>query len=254
MTRPSNETAATAALSSAFERVNHWIFDLDNTLYPADCHLFHQIDSRMSQFIQTTLDMPPDEARRLQKAYYVQYGTTLSGLMIEHAIKPGDFLDFVHDIDVSGVPENDALARHISALPGPKYIFTNGSVAHAENVIGKIGLSGLFTDIFDIAAADYTPKPHDDAYHRFLRRTNVKPTEAAMFEDLAHNLTAPHELGMTTVLVCSDAQWMDDEPAEKRPARIGEDGGFDDVDHVHHVTHDITDFLGDVVTATNANR
>ena len=239
------EASARRAGPSALARTETWIFDLDNTLYPADCHLFRQIDARMAEFIEQLLDLDRTDARRLQKDYYVQYGTTLSGLMREHGVSPHDFMDFVHDIDVSHVPENPDLAAHIRRLPGAKYIFTNGSVAHAENVIGKIGLADLFDDIFDIEAADFTPKPHADAYHRFLRRTAIRARSAAMFEDLAHNLAAPHELGMATVLVQSDAAWMHDEPAAKRPARLGEDAA----DHVHHVTDDLTAFLGEVVAA-----
>jgi len=229
---------------SGFDHVDHWIFDLDNTLYPAECHLFAQIDARMAAFIERVLTVDAATARRIQKDYYVRYGTTLSGLMREHAVAPEEFLGFVHDIDVSAVPENPDLAAHIAALPGEKFIFTNGSVAHAENVIGKIGLDGLFNDIFDIKAAEFTPKPHEAAYQRFIGEAGLDPRRAAMFEDLAHNLAAPHAMGMTTVLVYSAADWMADEPEEKRPARPGERH-----DHVHHVTDDLTFFLGETAAS-----
>ena len=221
-----------------WREIEHWVFDLDNTLYPAHCNLFQQIDQRMASFIETEIGLDNSAARRLQKDYYARYGTTLSGLMQEHAIPPEQFLSYVHDIDVSVVPANPALADAINALPGQKHIFTNGSVRHAENVLSKIGLSGLFNDIFDIAAADFTPKPHLNTYERFIAACNVAPTRAAMFEDLALNLEAAHSLGMRTVLVCSDADWTADEPANKRPARPG-----DDHDHVHHVTEDLAHFL-----------
>ncbi|MEO0399252.1 MAG: pyrimidine 5'-nucleotidase [Pseudomonadota bacterium] len=240
---PAPKTAPSAA--DDWSDVEDWIFDLDNTLYPAGCHLFSQIDARMATYIEERLALSHADARKLQKEYYVRYGTTLSGLMHEHAVAPEEFMSFVHDIDVSGVPENPDLARHIADLPGRKFIFTNGSVAHAENVLGKIGLNGLFDDVFDIAAADFTPKPHMDAYQRFLSRTSVKPDAAAMFEDIAHNLEAPHALGMRTVLICAAADWMHDEPAEKRPAHPADDMLAED--HVHHVTEDITAFLGDLI-------
>ena len=226
--------------------INAWVFDLDNTLYPAECHLFRQIDANMALFIQRLLSFPADKARALQKHYYVKYGTTLSGLMREHGVQPAEFMSFVHDIDLSAVPENPRLAEYIAALPGQKSIFTNGSVAHAENVIGKIGLSGLFDNIFDIEAADFTPKPHHNAYRHFLARTNIDPQNAIMFEDLADNLAVPHALGMTTVLICSNARWMDDEPVDKRPA-TGDMKAHLEHEHIHHVTDDITSFLGDIV-------
>ncbi len=226
-----------------FTHVESWVFDLDNTLYPAHCNLFKQIDARMAAFIEDLLEVPHADARRLQKDYYVQYGTTMSGLMREHGVKPHDFMDYVHDIDLSVVDENRALRALIAELPGEKFIFTNGSVRHAENVTDKLGLAGLFDAVFDIAAAEFTPKPHRETYERFLSRHAVRPGEAAMFEDLAHNLLSAHALGMTTVLVGSDADWLADEPADKRPARPGERH-----DHVHHFTDDLTNFLGTIKT------
>jgi putative hydrolase of the HAD superfamily len=225
--------------------VENWVFDLDNTLYPADCHLFSQIDARMTDFIRMTTGAPHEEARRLQKHYYVKYGTTLSGMMAEHRIAPDDFLAYVHDIDFSVVPPDPAMRAAIEALPGRRYVFTNGSVAHATRVLERIGIDGLFDDIFDIRAAAWTPKPHRVTYERFLGATRVKPNEAAMFEDLAHNLEAAHALGMTTVLVASDARWFDDEPDDKRPARPGETAPG----HVHHVTDNLAGFLSQALKA-----
>jgi len=230
-----------------FTHVESWIFDLDNTLYPADCNLFAQIDARMRGFIEERLALPADEARRLQKRYYVEYGTTLAGLMRRHDVDPHDFMDFVHDIDLAPVAAHPELAERIAGLPGVKYVFTNGSVKHAENVCAKLGFDGLFAEIFDIEAADFLPKPHRATYERFVARHGVAPGRAAMFEDIAANLEAPHALGMTTVLVTSNAEWIADEPTEKRPA-----GPAADYDHVHHATGDLFGFLSGVRTAEGA--
>ena len=143
-----------------FTHVEHFVFDLDNTLYPADTHLFSQIDQRMTAFIARELALPQDKARHLQKHYYAVHGTTLRGLMQEHGISPQDFMSYVHDIDLSALQENEALKSAIGTLPGKRFIFTNGSVRHAENVAGKIGILDLFDGIFDVSHADYLPKPH----------------------------------------------------------------------------------------------
>lgn len=219
--------------------VETWVFDLDNTLYPASCRLFSQIDARMTDYIRMRVGVNHGEARRLQKHYYVKYGTTLSGLMIEHAAAPDDFLAYVHDIDCSVVPENAALRVAIAALPGRRRIFTNGSIAHAEKVLSRIGLTGLFDGVFDIRDAGWTPKPHRATYEKFIAAHGVDPATAAMFEDLPQNLEAAHALGMTTVLVCQEADWFTDEPADKRPARPG-----DQIPpHVHYATDDLAAFL-----------
>lgn len=234
-----------------FRHIENWVFDLDNTLYEAECQLFAQIDARMTNFIRDQLDMEHTDARRLQKQYYVDYGTTMSGLMHEHNVCPDTFMDYVHDIDLAPINKNPALEKAIDDLPGRKFIYTNGSVRHAENVAGALGVFHLFDDIFDIKAAGYTPKPNRAPYEKFLTSCGVNPKHAAMFEDLTHNLEAPHALGMTTVLVCSDAAWLADEPDAKRPAHPDdhEDGG---PAHIHHITDNLTAFLQNVKTARNA--
>ena len=219
----------------------NWVFDLDNTLYPAECNLFAQIDQRMGAFIAQLLDVDRTEARRVQKDYYHRYGTTLNGLMQEHQLAPHLFLDYVHDIDHSVLPQLPALRAAIETLKGRKFIFTNGSKRHGEQVAEKLGLLDLFEDVFDIAAADFVPKPNRVAYDRFLKRYEIEPETAVMFEDLHANLQRPHELGMTTVLVHST---YEDHPCQKerlswarRPL------------HIHHETDDLTGFLQQVGSA-----
>jgi len=221
-----------------FTKTRAWIFDLDNTLYPAECNLFAQVDQRMGEFVSDLLDLPFDEARKVQKAYYVGYGTTLAGLMAEHGLKPERFLDYVHDIDVSMVPRAPELGDAIHLLPGEKYIFTNGSRSHAENVAGQLGILDRFDDVFDIGAAGYVPKPEAEAYDKFLRAHNVTAHEAAMFEDMPHNLESPHRLGMITVLVHSSFY---DHPIQHQIKEW-----TSPPDHVHHMTEDLKGFLDDV--------
>lgn len=215
--------------------VDTWIFDLDNTLYPADCNLFAQVDQRMGAFISEFLGVDPVEARRVQKDYYYRYGTTLAGLMAEHKLPPERFLDYVHDIDLAPVPEAPELGAAIERLPGHKYIFTNGSRRHAERIAEKLGVLHHFEDVFDIVAGDYVPKPSADAYDRFLAAHGVNPRSSAMFEDIPHNLEAPHTLGMATVLVHSAYL---DHPSQKaiQEWRVLPP-------HVHHITDDLTAFL-----------
>jgi putative hydrolase of the HAD superfamily len=223
-----------------FSHTSAWIFDLDNTLYPAECDLFAQVDQRMGEFIAKYLDLPFAEARSIQKAYYREYGTTLAGLMAVHGLEPDRFLDYVHDIDVSMVPPAPELGAALDLLPGEKYIFTNGSRTHAENVAGQLGILEKFEDVYDIGRAGYVPKPDPVAYRKFLEAHKIDPRDAAMFEDMPHNLEAPHRLGMVTVLVHSD---YFDTPVQQqirewvRPPP-----------HVHHMTEDLREFLDRVNT------
>jgi putative hydrolase of the HAD superfamily len=205
-----------------------WVFDLDNTLYPASCNLFKQVDARMAAFIAELLSITEDEARALQKRYYRTFGTTLRGLMVEHKITPDLFLEFVHAIDVTPVPANPALDVALGALQGRKLIFTNGSIRHAENVVNRIGIGHRFEAIFDIVAADYVPKPDPAPYHAFLRQHAVAPALACMLEDLPRNLVPAASLGMTTVLVKGMHELTEIDAAG---------------DHIHHVTEDLVAWL-----------
>jgi len=218
--------------------IDSWVFDLDNTLYPSHCDLFAQIDVRMTDFVARTLSLPRAEAKALQKRYYAEHGTTLSGLMAVNRIHPSAFLDYVHDIDLSpldGVPD---LSAALSALPGKRYVFTNGSLRHAENITRKLKIDHLFDGMFDIAAANYLPKPRPEAFDRFFDVTGAAPNSSAMFEDLARNLVPAHARGMTTVLVRAGKDWGP--PSEEKTA--GEHPGHPP--HVHHVADDLAHFLG----------
>ncbi len=219
-----------------FAETNAWIFDLDNTLYPAHCNLFAEVDIRMGRFIAEYLGVPFAQARHLQKSYYRQFGTTLSGLMQVHNLDPQPFLDYVHDIDLSAIPELPELAEAMAALPGRRLIFTNGSRRHAERVAEKLGVLHLFEDICDIAACGYVAKPSADDFDRMVKRHGVKAREAAMFEDMPHNLEAPHALGMVTVLVRSD--YLD------HPAQLSIRNWRELPAHIHYMTDCLTTFLG----------
>jgi putative hydrolase of the HAD superfamily len=223
------------AVPRGFSRIDAWIFDLDNTLYPAECNLFAQVDHRMGAFIAHYLGVPYAHARHLQKSYYRQFGTTLAGLMAVHKLDPAEFLAYVHDIDLSVVREAPELRAAIAALTGRRLIYTNGSRRHAERVAEKLGVLDLFEDICDIAACDYVPKPEADAFQRMIRRYGVAAEAAAMFEDMPTNLVAPHDLGMTTVLVHSSYV---DHPIQEQMKSWTELP-----DHIHHMTLDLAEFL-----------
>ncbi len=213
---------------SRLDHLQTWIFDLDNTLYPATCRLFDQVDRNMGAFICEFLKLDPGEARLLQKRYLKEFGTTLRGLMINHECPPERFLEAAHAIDYSAVQPDARLAGALERLPGRKLIFTNGSVAHAERVMDRLGVVDHFSGVFDIVAAGYLPKPEMAAYEGLIRSHAIEPRRAALIEDLPRNLVPAAALGMTTVLVKTDSEWAQD-------AAEG--------DHIHHVTDDLPAWL-----------
>ncbi|PAY09001.1 MULTISPECIES: pyrimidine 5'-nucleotidase [Bradyrhizobium] len=219
----------------SFAHVETWVFDLDNTLYPHHVNLWQQVDARIGEFVGNWLKISPEEARRLQKDYYLRYGTTMRGMMTEHGVQADDYLAYVHKIDHSPLQPNPVMGAAIAELPGRKLILTNGSVDHVDAVLGRLGIGHHFDGVFDIIAADLEPKPAPQTYQKFLRLHDVDPAKAAMFEDLARNLVVPHELGMTTVLVVPDGS---QEVVRETWELEGRDAA-----HVDHVTDDLTGFL-----------
>jgi putative hydrolase of the HAD superfamily len=215
-----------------FAHIDSWIFDLDNTLYPATANLFALIDIKMGEYVGKLLGCDPIEARATQKRYFMEHGTTLSGLMLHHGIDPREFLDYVHDIDMSHIGPDVELCGHIAELPGRKLIFTNGDVAYARRVLERLGLGDHFELIHDIHACIYRPKPDPHGYHLLRDLHGIELARAAFFEDMARNLKPAKALGMTTI-------WVNN----------GSEGGRFDAhaDFIDHETAHLTPFLASVL-------
>lgn len=209
-----------------FDHIETWVFDLDNTLYPPQYRLFDQIEVKMTHWVMRALGVGATEANRLRQHYWQTYGTTLSGLMREHGTDPAPYLEEVHDIDFSLLPRDPALAQSIAALPGRRIIYTNGCVPYAHKVLAARGLEGLFDAVYGIETAGFLPKPERAAFETVFALDGLDPARAAMFEDDARNLAAPHDLGMRTVHVAP-------KPLKSR--------------HIHHHTDDLAGFLAKVI-------
>lgn len=188
-------------MSKNFKHVNHWVFDLDNTLYPPEVCLFDQIEIKMTEWVSNELSISGKEANTLRESYWRKYGTTLAGLMLEHNIEPENYLTYVHDISFSNLKLDPLLKNLINSLPGRKIVYTNGTVPYAENVLNALGLESVFDHVYGIENANYFPKPKKAAYELIFRKDKLDPHKSAMFEDEPRNLKVPHLLGMNTVFV-----------------------------------------------------
>ncbi|SDW29557.1 pyrimidine 5'-nucleotidase [Litoreibacter albidus] len=205
-----------------FSHVQTWVFDLDHTLYPPEMQLFDQIEVRMANWVMKELGVDRPEADRLRAKYWREHGTTLAGLMRVHGVEPDGYLLDVHDIDFTVLTPDPMLRRAITALPGRKIIYTNGTAPYAENVLKARGLSGLFDATYGVEHADFHPKPDRAAFEKVFATDGLDPTTSAMFEDDPRNLAIPHAMGLRTVHVA--------------PAALPQD-------HIHHHTDDLRGFL-----------
>ena len=211
-----------------FNSIKYWIFDLDNTLYSGQTQVFAQVDKKMSKYISDKLNVDLIKAKEIQKNYFYQYNTTLNGMIKNHKIDPEEFLEFVHDVDISFLKKDYKLAKEIKKLNGKKIIFTNGSRKHALNVTKKIGIDKLFDGIFDIVSADYIPKPSIEPYKKLVEEHKIDPKLSVLVEDIARNLKPAYEMGMKTIWIKNDEPW-----AKK----------FSDSDFINYKTNNLSDFL-----------
>jgi len=181
------------------KNIKFFIFDLDNTLYSGQTKVFERIDKRMSSYIAKKLNVDLIKAREIQKKYFYDTGTTLSGLMKYNNVDPHEFLNFVHDIDISWLPKDLLLKKELTKIKEKKYIFTNGSHAHVKNITRQLGIEDLFDGVFDITDADFIPKPLVEPYKKIIKKFNLDPKKSILIEDIAHNLKQAKYLGMKTV-------------------------------------------------------
>lgn len=215
----------------ALAHIDTWIFDLDNTLYPASMNIFAQIDARMTQFIAELLDCSKETAFALQKRWFIDHGMTLAGLMADHGVDPHVFLDYAHDIELHALEADAVLADTIVALPGRKLVFTNGDAPYARRVLARRGLAECFEGICDIHATGYRPKPQEAAYRHLVDAHGIDPKRALFVEDMARNLKPAKAIGMTTVWVANGSEQSPDA----------------DRDHIDYVTPDIGQWLADIL-------
>lgn len=216
----------------ALASIRTWIFDLDNTLYPASTDLFGLIDVRMTAYVQRLLGVDTDEAYRIQKRHFLDHGTTLSGLMRENDVDPHDFLAYVHDIEMDRLAEDRRLADAVARLPGRKLVFTNGDGAYAARVLDRLGMAQAFETVHDIHACDYRPKPDPASYAAMAAALGIAPETALFVEDMARNLAPAKALGMTTV-------WLNN----------GSEQGRHDAppDYIDYEITDLADWLHDIL-------
>ena len=207
-----------------WRRIETWLFDLDNTLYPPTLGLLDQVDRLMTAFIVQALGVGCERADFLRRHYWQAHGATLTGLVAEHGVDPDDFLSACHRLDLSDLTPDARLGRAIAALPGRRIIHTNAPRHHAERVLETLGLGDHFEQVIALEDTGYTPKPAAEAHAVAVDLGGCTPDATAMIDDTAHNLHHPAAMGMTTI-------WLSHDPGPPRP------------DHVHHEINDLAGFL-----------
>ena len=227
-----------ASIDPAFADIETWIFDLDNTLYPAACDLFELIEARMTAYVARLLGCDPVEAQEVQKGFYHEHGATLAGLMANHGVDPSHFLDEVHAIPLDRLAPDPVLTRAIAALPGRRLVHTNGDAHYAARVLDALELTPLFEAVHDIRAAGFRPKPDPHGYTLLVEAHGIAPARAAFFEDMARNLAPAKALGLTTIWYNNGVEGGD----------RGSQGGY-----IDYETRDLAPFLRRILGQDDAS-
>ena len=193
------------------KEMKYLLLDLDGVCYGKHNNyslerVFGQVSKRMTMFISEKLKIDMNKAKELQTNYFYKYNTSLNGLMIHHDIIPEEFLKYVHTIDLSFMKEDKVMRNELEKLDMEKFIFTNGSAEHAENILTHLGIYDLFgrDKVFDIKDAKYIPKPEAKTFDLMAKKFDINPKETVYIEDIAKNLSIGYERGCTTVWLIND--------------------------------------------------
>ncbi|URW75372.1 pyrimidine 5'-nucleotidase [Sphingomonas donggukensis] len=224
---------------AALAHIDAWVFDMDNTLYPASANLFAPVERRMTDYIVRLTGLAEPEAAALREGYFLEHGTTLAGLMAAHGVDPHDFLDYVHDVEMDVLEENAPLAALIAKLPGRKLVFTNGDLPYAERVLGRLGLGDSFEGVHDIHAMALQPKPAASAYAGLCAAYGIDPARSLFADDMARNLAPAKVIGMTTL-------WIDN-GSQQENSVLRPDGAHAFIDYT---TADLTGWLAEILGDT----
>ncbi|MDC3036543.1 pyrimidine 5'-nucleotidase [Candidatus Pelagibacter sp.] len=191
--------------------MKYLLLDLDGVCYGKHNNyslekVFGQVSKRMTMFISEKLNIDATQAKELQTNYFYKYNTSLNGLMIHHNIPPEEFLEYVHTIDLSFMKKDKIMRNELEKLDMKKFIFTNGSAKHAENILTHLGIYDLFgrEKIFDIKDAQYVPKPEAKTFDLMVKKFGIDPKKTIYIEDIAKNLSIGYKKGCTTVWLIND--------------------------------------------------
>jgi len=179
------------------------LIDLDDTTYPTSVGVWPLITERVFQYMYAVVGIPKDEIPEKRDRLFLEHGTTMRGLNIEYGIDVEDYLQYVHEVDLSKVIQPDQQLRQVlGSLPQDKWIFTNASRQHADNVLGLLGIADLFMGVIEVLDTEPWCKPHPEAFEIALKLAGgPEPAETLFVDDLEVNLDAARALGLQTLRV-----------------------------------------------------
>lgn len=135
----------------------------------------------IDQYFATHLGLPYEEAVRLHKDYYTNYGLAIEGLVRHHQIDPLDYNAKVDDAlpledIIKPDPELRALLQDIDKSKVTMWLLTNAYSTHGKRVVRLLGIDDLFEGLTfcDYAEEPLLCKPHPDMFKKAMRQAGVE--------------------------------------------------------------------------------
>ena len=166
--------------------IRHILFDLDCTLYSMRYGLEENVSRRIREYVALFLGFSPEENERQRRDGLTRYGTTVEWLMSEKGFTAvDDYYAYVHpDDEADSLPPDPELRRFLEELPCPCSVLTNSPRSHAERIIKKLALEGIFQWVFDIESHGHRGKPHASFFNWALDTIGLKVEEVLFVDDV----------------------------------------------------------------------
>ena len=186
-----------------FEKIQHLIFDLDNTLYPASSKMNDGITSRMIEMTARQAGVSVEEAAKLRAERMPIYGTSLGWLMAEHGLTDiQGFFDLVHpESEINELDQDSNLRPFLESLPYPMTVLTNSPTVHANRVLDFFGIRDLFIFISDIQTNGLKGKPYPNSYFSATFEKGYNLSNSLFFDDLEKYTQGFTAIGGKSILV-----------------------------------------------------
>jgi putative hydrolase of the HAD superfamily len=165
--------------------ITNILFDLDNTLYSARYGLEDKVSRRVADFLSARLGLPWEQALALRRERIKNYGTTMEWLRSEMGFTDiNSYYAAIHpEGEEDALPPDPALGSFLQNLNLPLAVLTNSPREHADRILKKLGITDLFTYIFDIRWNGLKGKPQPDVFKRALEAMGSGPEETLFIDD-----------------------------------------------------------------------
>ncbi len=183
-------------------KIEHLIFDLDNTLYNANNAMDAGITQRMMECVMKFFHCSYEEAIKIRQQRVRNFSTTLEWLRSEGLPSAEDFFAYVHpENEADELEEDPKLRPFLQSINIPKIICTNSPREHAERVLNKLNIRDLFDEICDIRDFNLQGKPYPSAFRTALKKAGGTIENSIFIDDMVKYTDGWESLGGTALLV-----------------------------------------------------